>query len=78
MTGRELIFYILDNRLEDTVVLSDNSILGLMNEDEAAAKFNVGMSTIRAWYICGMIEGTKIGENIYFLRNIKDPRKERS
>lgn len=78
MTGRELIFYILDNRLEDTVVLSDNSILGLMNEEEAAAKFNVGMSTIRAWYICGMIEGTKIGENIYFLRNIKDPRKERS
>lgn len=78
MTGRELIFYILDNRLEDKVVLSDNSILGLMNEVEAAAKFNVGMSTIRAWYICGMIEGTKIGENIYFLRNIKDPRKERS
>lgn len=78
MTGRELIFYILDNRLEDEVVLSDNSIIGLMNEEEAASKFNVGVSTIHAWYICGMIKGTKIGETIFFLRNIKDPRKERS
>lgn len=78
MTGRELIFYILDNRLEDEVVLTDNSVVGLMNEEEAAAKFSVGVSTIRAWYICGMVKGTKIGETIFFLRNIKDPRKERS
>lgn len=78
MTGRELIFYILDNRLEDEIILTDNSIIGLMNEEEAAAKFNVGVSTINAWYICGMIKGTKIGETIFFLRNIKDPRKERS
>lgn len=78
MTGRELIYYILDNRLEDEVVLTDNSIIGLMNEEEAAAKFSVGVSTIRAWYVCGMIKGTEIGETIFFLRNMKDPRKERS
>lgn len=77
MTGRELIIYILDNNLEDEVVLKDNSVVGLMNEEETAARFGVGVATVKAWYTCGMIKDTKIGDSIFFLKTITDPRKER-
>lgn len=76
MTGKELIMYILQNNLEDEVVIKDGIFVWLMNEEEAAAKFNVGVATIKAWYICGMLDGTKIGEHLYSLRNINDPRKD--
>ena len=76
MTGRELILYILENNLENEVVIKDGIFVWLMDENEAATKFNVGVSTIRAWYICGTISGTKIGDHLYFLRNVSDPRKD--
>ena len=68
MTGKELILYILQNNLENEVVFKDGIFIWLMNE-EAAAKFGVGVATIKAWYICGMLSGTKIGNHLYFLRN---------
>ena len=76
MTGKELVLYILQNDLENEVVIKDGVFVWLMSEDEAAAKFDVGIATIRAWYVCGMISGTKIGDSLYFLRNISDPRKD--
>ena len=76
MTGRDLILYILQNNLENEIVIKDGIFIWLMDEEEAAAKFNVGVETIRAWYICKMISGTQIGDHIYFLRNIGDPRKD--
>ena len=76
MTGKELILYILQNNLEDEVVVKDGVFIWLMNEEEAAVKFNVGVSTIKAWYVCGMLNGTKIGDHLYFLRNVRDPRGE--
>ena len=76
MTGKELIMYILRNDLENEIVVKDGVFVWLMDEDEAAVKFDVGVSTIRAWYICGMLSGTKIGGRLYFLRNIGDPRKD--
>ena len=69
MTGKELILYILQNNLENEVVFKDGIFIWLMNEEEAAAKFGVGVATIKAWYICGMLSGTKIGDHLYFLRN---------
>lgn len=74
MTGKELILYILQNNLENTVVLEDGFFVGFMNEEEAAAKFNVGVSTIRAWYHCKWIKGTQIGDSLYFLKDVADPR----
>lgn len=74
MTGKELILYILQNNLENTVVLEDGFFVGFMNEDEAALKFNVGVATIRAWYNCKWIKGTKIGDSLYFRKDIADPR----
>lgn len=76
MTGKELILYILQNNLESEIVIKDGIFIWLMNEEEAAVRFNVGVSTVRAWYICGMLSGTKIGDQLYFLRNISDPRKD--
>ena len=76
MTGRDLILYILENRLEDEIVIKDGIFVWLMDENEAAVKFNVGVSTVKAWYITGSIEGTKIGDHLYFLRNVRDPRED--
>lgn len=74
MTGKELILYILQNNLEDTVVLKDGFFVGFMTEEEAAVKFNVGVATIRAWYQCKWIKGTQIGDSLYFLQDVADPR----
>lgn len=74
MTGKELILYILQNNLEDTIVLENGLFIGFMTEGEAAVKFNVGVETIRGWYSCRWIDGTKIGDSLYFRKDIVDPR----
>jgi hypothetical protein len=75
MTGKELIMYILQNDLENEVVIKDGVFICFMSEEEAAIRFDVGVSTIKAWYACGMLDGTKIGDRLYFLRDVNDPRK---
>ena len=75
MTGKELILYILENDLENEDVIKDGVFIWLMDEKEAAVKFDVGVATIRAWYACGQLDGAKIGDHLYFLQNVKDPRK---
>lgn len=74
MTGRELILYILQYNLENTVVLEDGFFTGFMTAEEAAIQFNVGVETIRAWYNCKWITGAKIGDTLYFRKDITDPR----
>lgn len=74
MTGKELILYILQNNLENTIVLEDGFFVGFMTEEEAAVKFSVGVATIRAWYQCKMLKGTKIGDSLYFRKDVADPR----
>lgn len=71
MTGRDLIVFIMQNKLEDTVMFE------LMSEAEAAAKFNVGITTIRVWYEYGYITGgLDIGGTLYLLKDTPDPRKK--
>ena len=71
LTGRELIIFIMQNKLEDTVMLE------LMTDVEIAAKFDVGVSTVRIWRKYGYITGgLTIGDKLYFLKDTKDPRKE--
>ena len=74
MTGKELILYILQNNLENVVVLQDGFFVGFMTEGDAAVKFGVGVETIRAWYYCDMLKGTQIGDSLYFLKDVADPR----
>lgn len=74
MTGKELILYILQNNLENTIVLDGGFFIGFLTEEEVAAKFNVGVATIRAWYYCKWLEGTEIGDSLYFRKDVADPR----
>jgi hypothetical protein len=76
MTGKQLIIYILQNNLEDEEIFKDGVFIGIMDEKEAAARFNVGTATIRVWYMTGMLRGFEIGEELYFPRTIADPRKD--
>ena len=75
VTGKDLIIYILQNNLEDEVVLKDGFFIGFMDESEAAAKFSVGVWTIRAWFAIGALDGLQVGEKLYFFKNTPDPRK---
>ena len=74
MTGRDLIIYILQNNLEDRDIFENGLFIGFMTEEEAAAKFEVGVSTIRVWHSLGFINGVTIGEKIFIFRNTEDPR----
>lgn len=74
MTGKEMILYILQNNLEDTKVFQDGFFIGLMTAEEAAVKFGVGVATVEAWYCYGMIDGIPIGDSLYFLKDVADPR----
>ena len=74
MTGKDLILYILQNDLENTEVFQDGFFIGFMSEGEAAVKFGVGMATIESWYIRGMVNGIRIGDSLYLLKDVADPR----
>lgn len=74
MTGKELILYILQNNLENTIIIENGFFTGFMNTEEAAVRFNVGVETIRAWYNCKWLNGTKIGDTLYFRKDAADPR----
>jgi hypothetical protein len=76
MTGREMIIFILENKIEDEIVIKDGIFIGFMDEDEAAVRFNVGVATVRTWYAMGKLSGVKIGDRLYFLRDVGDPRKD--
>ena len=78
MTGKELILYILQNNLENTIVLDNGFFVGFMTEEEVALKFGVGIETVRAWYNCGMMEGTKVSDSLYFRKDVADPRLYKS
>lgn len=76
MTGKDLIIYILRNNLENEIVFKDGIFIGFMSEEEAANKFKVGINTIRVWYSLGMLNGFKIGDTIFFFKDMTDPRKD--
>lgn len=78
MTGRDLIIYILQNNLEDKNVFENGVFIGFMTEKEAAAKFEVGVPTIRAWHSLGFINGVLIDETLFIFKNTEDPRDPRN
>ena len=68
MTGRELIIYILQNNLEN-VSITDENFLNLITVEQAAVKFNVGVETVKIWHVYGVIQGIRIGDELYILAN---------
>lgn len=76
MTGRDLIIYILENRLEEELVLDNNKLLGFMTAEEAAIQYNVGVATIKLWYELKIISGVKVGEEIFIPFNHSITRRD--
>lgn len=75
MTGKELIIYILENDLLDKQIVDDNGDpIFLLTPTEAAIKYGVGVSTVRAWMVENLIEWIAIGDKLYIYENAKDPR----
>lgn len=74
MTGRDLIVYILENKLEDAPVFKDGKLLGFMTVEEAAVKYEVGVATVKLWFRLGMLRGIVIGEEIYIPAGTDKPK----
>lgn len=66
MIGRDLIIYILENKLEDKRVFEDGTFLGFITPNEFASKNNVGVATVFTWIFRGQLEHVKIG-NLYLI-----------
>lgn len=73
MTGRDLITYILENKLEDEPVFKDGKLIGFITVEEAAVKFGVGINTVKTWFKLAMIDGVKLGDKVYIPANEESP-----
>ena len=73
MTGRDLIVYILANKLEDEPVFENGQFIGFMTAGEAAAKMNVGVATIYVWVHQKHLPGFLIGDVLYIPADAKAP-----
>lgn len=73
MTGRELITHIQENHLEDAPIYEDGKFIGFMTEGEAAAKFGVGIMTLRVWINRDLVPGVRIGDSIFIPQNATRP-----
>lgn len=71
MTGRDLILYILQNKLEDETISFENGFLGFITVDKAAVKFNVGPETVKIWFALNIIDGIQIGNEVYISPDAK-------
>lgn len=67
MTGRELIMWILENKLEDSVLFEDGESLGFMSIEKAAVELDVGIATISVMVSLLGTETCKIGDKTYIL-----------
>lgn len=76
MTGRDLIIYILENRLEDTTILEDGNIPGFMTIGQAAEKWNVGEATVSTWINLRRILAFTLGNKTYIPADLKSPIEE--
>lgn len=76
MTGRDLIMFVLENRLEDMNIFEDGNIPGYMTITQAAEKWDVGVATVRTWIKMKLIHVINIGDLTYIPSNLKTPLEE--
>lgn len=65
MTGRELIIWILENKLEDKELLKDGEIYGFTSIEKAAAELEFGPATVRAMMLEEGMSPCNIGDKMY-------------
>lgn len=74
MTGRELIIFILSNKLEDAVIFTDEELSKqFMTVEEAAVEFGVGVPTVETWIALGDIPKIVINGKTHILRDTENP-----
>lgn len=73
MTGRELIIFIMEHKLEDVSMFDEKIIPGLMTLDEAAVKWDSGIHTLKALFEMGKLPGVRIDGCIYIYHKTKNP-----
>lgn len=76
MTCRDLIIYILSNKLEDEPIFKDGRFIGFLTAGEAAEKLNVGVSTIWVWVAQGKLNGIRIGDTVYIPADLDESLKQ--
>lgn len=69
MTGRDLILYILLNKLEDEFIFKDGKSAFFITDVEAAERYDMGVATIRAWVQMGRLPGVWLGDKLYILKD---------
>lgn len=67
MTGRDLIIYILENKLEDKELFVDNVFPLFITAEEAAIKWDCGTATVKAMIEIGKVKGAKIVDDYFVL-----------
>lgn len=65
MTGRELIIYISENKLEDEPVIKDGKFIGFLTPLEVAAQMNVGVATVEALIALERLSGERVKPGFY-------------
>lgn len=71
VTGRDLIVYILENRLEDKPIFEDNKFIGFMLAEELATKLDVGVETVKALFKLGLLDGVEMNGDLLIFANEK-------
>ena len=74
MTGRDLILYILENNLEDELIFDKGKLIGFMDITTAAEKFEVGLSTVKAWMDMGKLPFIRIGSYFFIPALAQNPK----
>lgn len=69
MLGREIIMYILANKLENERLSSDVFTKKLMTQEEAAVHFNVGTAAVKTAYRAGLLKGFESNGKLYILED---------
>ena len=65
MTGRDLIIYILENKLEDEPIFNNGEFIGFVTEEKAAVLMGVGVSTVHTLVLLDSLEHITIGNSIF-------------
>lgn len=66
LTGRDLIVYILSNKLEDKPIFHNGKLMGFMTVDDVAVQLGVGTATVYAMCTMQKIDYICIGDTVLF------------
>lgn len=75
MTGRDLIVYILENKLENEPVFKDGKFVGFITVPEAAVKMGCGTPTIFALASQNKIDHITVG-GIHYISDMQEIKKK--